>query len=56
MAAGAFTVGSSIELSADAPIREPFAVWFQGGLNYATGKIGILKAAEEVLKVNGQTA
>ena len=56
MAAGAFTMGSSIELSADAPIREPFAVWFQGGLNYATGKIGILKAAEEVLKVNGQTA
>ena len=48
MAAGAFTGGSSIELSADAPLREPFAVWMQGGLNYHTGKVGVLLAAEEL--------
>ena len=50
MAAGAFTLGSSIELSADAPLREPFAVWMQGGINFHSAKIGILKAVEEVLK------
>lgn len=50
MAAGAFTSGSSIELSADAPLREPFAVWMQGGLNFHSGKIGIMLAAQEVLK------
>ena len=49
MAAGAFTMGASIELSADAPIREPFAVWLQGGITYPTGKIGVLKAAQEML-------
>lgn len=49
MAAGAFTSGSSIELSADAPLREPFAVWMQGGLNFHSAKIGIMLAAEEVL-------
>ena len=49
MAAGAFTMGASIELSADAPIREPFAVWLQGGLTYPTGKIGILLAAQQML-------
>ena len=37
MAAGAFTLGSSIELSADAPLREPYAVWMQGGLNFHSG-------------------
>ncbi|MFR6588547.1 MAG: methionine gamma-lyase family protein [Ruminococcus sp.] len=47
MAAGAFTMGASIELSADAPIREPFAVWMQGGITYNSGKIGILLAARE---------
>lgn len=52
MAAGAFTLGSSIELSADAPLREPFAVWMQGGLNFHTARAGILMAAEEVLKCN----
>ncbi len=46
MAAGAFTQGSSIELSADAPIREPFTVYIQGGLTYESGKYGILTAAE----------
>lgn len=50
MAAGAFTGGSSIELSGDAPLREPFAVWMQGGLNFHTGKVGVLLAAEELEK------
>lgn len=48
MAAGAFTEGSSIELSADAPLREPFAVWMQGGLNFYTGKLGVMLAAQEI--------
>lgn len=48
MAAGAFTMGASIELSADAPIREPFAAWLQGGLTYASGKAGIVTAAQEM--------
>ena len=50
MAAGAFTLGSSIELSADAPLREPFAVWMQGGLNFHSAKLAIMSAADEVLK------
>lgn len=50
MAAGAFTMGASIELSADAPIREPFAAWLQGGITYPTGKTGILLAANEMAK------
>ena len=49
MAAGAFTLGSSIELSADAPLREPYAVWLQGGLNFHAGKLGIMLAADKVL-------
>ena len=49
MAAGAFTLGSSIELSADAPLREPYAVWLQGGLNFHAGKLGIMIAADKVL-------
>lgn len=49
MAAGAFTMGASIELSADAPMREPYAVWMQGGITYASGRIGILLAAQEML-------
>lgn len=48
MAAGAFTMGASVELSADAPIREPFAAWLQGGITYPTGKMGILLAAQEM--------
>ncbi len=51
MAAGAFTNGSSIELSADAPLREPFAVWLQGGLNFHSAKIGVMLGAERVQKV-----
>lgn len=49
MAAGAFTMGASIELSADAPIREPYAVWMQGGITYSSGKIGVLLALQEML-------
>lgn len=45
MAAGAFTQGSSIELSCDAPIRPPYTAFLQGGLTYEYGKIGIMKAA-----------
>ncbi len=48
MAAGAFTLGSSIELSADAPLREPFAVWMQGGLNFHSGMTAALLAAEKM--------
>lgn len=50
MAAGAFTLGSSIELSADAPLREPFAVWMQGGLNFDSAMVAVMSAAEEVIK------
>ena len=49
MAAGAFTMGASIELSADAPLREPYAVWLQGGLTFPTGKAGIMTAAQHML-------
>lgn len=49
MAAGAFTLGASIELSADAPLREPYAVWLQGGLTYPSGRMGILLAAQKML-------
>lgn len=48
MAAGAFNMGASIELSADAPIREPFAAWVQGGITYPTGRTGILLAVQEM--------
>ena len=50
MAAGAFTMGASIELSADAPIREPYAAWLQGGITYPTGKLGVILSAMEMLK------
>ncbi len=54
MAAGAFTLGSSIELSADAPLREPYAVWLQGGLNFHSAKISVMYAAENVLKLRNE--
>ena len=54
MAAGAFTLGSTIEISADAPLREPFAVWLQGGLNFHSAKVSVMSAASEVLKINGK--
>ncbi|MBQ1950023.1 MAG: methionine gamma-lyase family protein [Clostridia bacterium] len=50
MAAGAFTMGASIELSADAPLRAPYAAYMQGGLNYHSGKIGVLLAAQSMLE------
>ncbi len=49
MAAGAFTQGSSIELSCDAPIREPYIAFLQGGLTYEYGKLGVLKAVQTML-------
>ena len=49
MAAGAFIQGSSIELSADGPIREPYAVYFQGGLTWYHAKLGILKSLQEMV-------
>ncbi len=52
MAAGAFTQGSSIELSADGPLREPYTAFFQGGLTYQSGRIGILSAAQAMLDAN----
>ena len=50
MAAGTFTQGSTIELSCDGPIREPFIAYMQGGLTYEYGKLGILKAIEFMKK------
>ena len=49
MAAGAFVQGSSIELSADGPIREPYAVYFQGGLTWYHAKLGILMSLQEMI-------
>lgn len=49
MAAGTFTMGASIELSADAPLREPFAVWLQGGITYTSGKLGVMLAVQEMI-------
>lgn len=53
MAAGTFTQGASLELSADGPIRAPYIAYFQGGLTYESGKLGVLSAAREVAKVLG---
>ena len=50
MAAGAFVQGSSIELSADAPIKPPYNVYFQGGLTFDHSKMGTLKAIEYMKK------
>jgi cystathionine beta-lyase family protein involved in aluminum resistance len=51
MAAGAFTQGSSIELSADGPLRPPYTAYLQGGLTYESGRLGILRAAMSLLKI-----
>lgn len=48
MAAGAFTMGSSIELSCDAPIRRPYVAFQQGGLTYEYGKLGVLRAVQKI--------
>lgn len=50
MASGSFTQGSSIELSCDGPLREPFIAYQQGGLTYEYGKLGVLKAVDNLLK------
>lgn len=50
MAAGAFTMGSSIELSADAPIREPYYAWMQGGLTFHSAKLCAMLAAQKMLE------
>ena len=50
MAAGTFTQGSTIELSCDGPIREPYIAYMQGGLTYEYGKLGILKAIKHMKK------
>lgn len=49
MASGSFTQGSSIELSCDGPIRPPYVAYMQGGLTYEYGKIGVMKAIEEII-------
>ena len=49
MAAGAFTQGSSIELSCDGPIRPPYIAFMQGGLTYEYGKLGVLKAIQNII-------
>lgn len=50
MAAGAFTQGSSIELSCDGPIRSPYIAYLQGGLTFDYGKLGVMKAASKLVK------
>ena len=50
MAAGAFTQGSSIELSCDGPIREPYIAYMQGALTYNYGKLGLMKAVDKIYK------
>jgi len=52
MAAGAFIQGSSIELSADGPIREPYAIYFQGGLTWYHAKLGILMSLQKMVEKN----
>lgn len=54
MAAGAFTQGSSIEISADGPCRPPYTAYFQGGLTYESGKIGIMSAAQAMLDIKNK--
>ena len=52
MAAGAFVSGASIELSADAPMKEPYAVYFQGGLTYPHAKLGIMMSLQKIIEKN----
>jgi cystathionine beta-lyase family protein involved in aluminum resistance len=56
MAAGAFVSGSSIELSADGPIKPPYAVYFQGGLTWQHGKLGIMMSLQKVVDAGLVTA
>jgi cystathionine beta-lyase family protein involved in aluminum resistance len=50
MASGAFVSGSSIELSADGPLRPPYNVYFQGGLTYEHSKLGVMSAAQRLIE------
>ena len=50
MASGAFVQGSTIELSCDGPMREPYAAYLQGGLTYESGRLGILYAINEMMQ------
>ncbi len=50
MAAGAFVQGSSIEMSADAPLREPYIAYYQGGLTYEHARFGVIKSLDELIK------
>ena len=52
MAAGAFTSGSSIELSCDAPMREPYVAYLQGGMTYAYGKLAVINATKMLEEIN----
>ncbi|MBO5754486.1 MAG: methionine gamma-lyase family protein [Clostridia bacterium] len=54
MAAGTFTQGASLELSADGPVRPPYIAFMQGGLTYESGKLGIISAATEMLKLRNE--
>ena len=49
MAAGAFTSGSSIELSCDGPLRAPYVAYLQGGTTYAYGKLAVIEAIKKIL-------
>ncbi|MBE6605074.1 MAG: hypothetical protein E7639_05155, partial [Ruminococcaceae bacterium] len=51
MAAGTFVQGASIELSADGPLKTPYTAFMQGGLTFESGRIGILSAAAEMMKI-----
>ena len=50
MASGSFTQGSSIELSCDGPLREPYIAYMQGSLTYQYGKIGLMRAASRLIE------
>lgn len=54
MAAGTFTQGASLELSADGPVRPPYTAFFQGGLTYESGKVGVLSAARAMLSLENK--
>ena len=56
MAAGGFISGSSIELSADAPVKYPYTVWFQGGTNFYLSKIALLNVSSKLPSSNALTS
>ena len=54
MAAGTFVQGSTIEMSADGPVRPPYVMYFQGGLTFESAQLAIMGAAEQVLEAQGK--